>query len=69
MAERPASDRPRGCDYCGADDADWDYGPDDRRVWVCGSAKCHRELRRDCQDAYEAEREAALGEVDARWGR
>lgn len=56
-------------DEVGPDDFDWAGRNGTRKAYVCNSSECHRELRREEQDEYEADREDALRRVDDDWGR
>jgi hypothetical protein len=47
------------CEYCGAETEDFDEAPNGRKVYVCGSSKCGKELQADYQYMQDERRHRA----------
>jgi len=56
------------CEYCGEETEDYDEAPNRRKVYVCGSAKCGKELQADYQYMEDEKRHRAQEDNYDRYG-
>lgn len=56
------------CEYCGEETEDWDEAPNGRKVYICSSSKCARELQADYQYMEDEKRQRAEEDNYDRYG-